>query len=123
MRRIESLHYLLGLGHFVLFFTCMYIDTLSLRLVCLIAMFPIVHYFEGTRLIQLPFILGLLLHSLVVVFLNDPWRLYLSIPSFVLLCVSPLLSFHLGSSDLSCVPLGDAPYLVGHRDLRTLTLG
>ena len=34
-----------------------------------------------------------------------------------------MLTLHLGPSDLSPVSLNDAPFLVGHRDLRSVTLG
>jgi len=122
MRRIEALHYLLSIGYFALFFTGIYNEALKPGVSCLVVMFPVVHYFEGIRLIQFPFITGVIIH-LGVVFFQGPWPFYVSVLSCALLCLSIIISIHLGSSDLSCVTLNDAPYLVGHRDIRTITLG
>lgn len=93
----------------------------SAALVIVLFGFPVSHYYEGIRLIQLPFMFGMGLHLLALT-LPGAWPYTVSLVTCLLLLLSIICILHLGHSDLSHVGLGDAPYLVGHRDIRSETL-
>ena len=121
MRSIEAIHCLASLGYFVLFYSGLYQPLHNAALILILLLIPLSHYYEGIRLIQLPYMFGIVIHLLALT-LPGMWPYFISLVTCLLLLVSIILHLHLGHSDLSHVTLSDAPYLVGHREIRSVTL-
>jgi hypothetical protein len=138
MRIVERLQYCTGLILYILFFITlnsnkegeeapaylpnvekaklpMLIVTASLTLLC--------QYVEGLRIHQLPFFIGLIIHSGLVWVLEQPSRIQIvNIIATVLLMGSVTLTFLFGESNLERLKV-TGPFEVGHREFRSTKLG
>lgn len=81
------------------------------------------HYLEGYRIHQLPYFLGLIIHSGFAWVLESPSRIELvNIIATVLLLVSVTITFFFGESNLERLKV-TGPFEVGHREFRTTVEG
>ncbi|TNV73388.1 hypothetical protein FGO68_gene15043 [Halteria grandinella] len=134
MRILERLQFASGLVVYILFFLAQMTDEedvpvldverakLPMLIVTCISI-VLGHYIEGFRIHQVPFFIGLIVHSGFAWVLEHPSRVQLvNIIATILLMGSVILSFLFGESNLARIKL-TGHFEVGHREFRATKLG